>query len=210
MCQCSRTHVPIYNLAYAVWWQTETADILVGCWNSVRSCRKNALNLICFCILSTWTYLRNQIQLSNCFVVDVIFILYSWEYSHQRIIMQPLLLIKLNMHYYTYIKANLYINSSQFIILWYVSNNLQLLKSFQFFLHIKAYTLYMLICIYIHFLNLWKVTVQHFNISIIFSIHEMFKSQSNLVYIFIWTVKKSVMIDCHCLFLTVFHQIQWF
>lgn len=149
VCQCSRTHVPIYNLAYAVWWQTETADILVGCWNSVRSCRKNALNLICFCILSTWTYLRNQIQLSNCFVVDVIFILYSWEYSHQRIIMQPLLLIKLNMHYYTYIKANLYINSSQFIILWYVSNNLQLLKSFQFFLHIKAYTLYMFVFIFI-------------------------------------------------------------
>lgn len=115
----------------------------------LSSCRKNALNLICFCILSTWTYLRNQIQLSNCFVVDVIFLLYSWEYSHQRIIMQPLLLIKLHMHYYTYIKANLYINSSQFIILWYVSNNLQLLKSFQFFLHIKAYTLYMFVFIFI-------------------------------------------------------------
>lgn len=207
MCQWIRTHVPIYNLAYAVWWQTETADILVGCWNSVRSCRKNALNLICFCILSTWTYLRDQIQLSNCFVVDVIFILYSREYSPQRIIMQPLLLIKLHMHYYTYIKAKLYINSSQFIFLWYVSNNLSYLKLSSFFCiskHIHC------ICIYIHFLNLWNVTVQHFNISIIFLIHEMFKSQSNLVYILIWTVKKSVMIDCHCLFLTVFHRIQWF
>lgn len=117
--------------------------------NSVRSCRKNALNLICFCILSRWAYLRNQIQLSNCFVVDVIFILYSTAYSPQRIIIQPLLLIKLHMHYYTYIKANLYINSSQFIILWYVSNNLQLLRSFQFFLHIKAYTLYMFVFIFI-------------------------------------------------------------
>lgn len=207
MCQCSRTQVPIYNLAYAVWWQTETADILVGCWNSVGSCRKNALNLICFCILSTWTYLRNQIQLSNCFVVDVIFILYSWEYSHQRIIMQPLLLIKLHMHYYTYIKANLYINSIYYFMVRV--KQFTATKIFPvFFAYQSIYIVY--VCIYIHFLNLWKVTVQHFNISIIFSIHEMFKSQSNLVYIFIWTVKKSVMIDCYCLFLTVFHQIQWF
>lgn len=57
-----------------------------------------------------------------------------------------------------------------------------------FFAYQSIYIVY--VCIYIHFLNLWKVTVQHFNISIIFSIHEMFKSQSNLVYIFIWTVKK--------------------
>lgn len=207
MCQCSRTQVPIYNLAYAVWWQTETADILVGCWNSVGSCRKNALNLICFCILSTWTYLRIQIQLSNCFVVDVIFILYSWEYSHQRIIMQPLLLIKLHMHYYAYIKANLYINSIYYFMVRV--KQFTATKIFPvFFAYQSIYIVY--VCIYIHFLNLWKVTVQHFNISIIFSIHEMFKSQSNLVYIFIWTVKKSVMIDCHCLFLTVFHQIQWF
>lgn len=183
---------------------------MVGCWNSVGSCRKNALNLICFCILSTWTYLRNQIQLSNCFVVDVIFILYSWEYSHQRIIMQPLLLIKLHMHYYIYIHKSKSLH--KFITIYYFMVRVKQFTATKifpvFFAYQSIYIVY--VCIYIHFLNLWKVTVQHFNMSIIFSIHEMFKSQSNLVYIFIWTVKKSVMIDCHCLFLTVFHRIQWF